>query len=122
MSILKLVCLGCLLSLVLWPGLMSCDKDKVVHELAGRVEGTVVDSLTRLPIDCAWISASPDTSESPVMAYTDSSGIYIFMSFAGRHRLHYCGKNGYVTKESPEYEVQNAKTTIVDFELVPLKQ
>lgn len=101
--------------------LVGCEKGKVSYEHFGRVEGTVIDSLTRLPIDSAWISVTPDTSVKPI-TYTDSSGHYRFTDFSGKYRFHYCGKNGYVTKKSRVYEIKWKETTIIDFELVLLEE
>jgi hypothetical protein len=96
--------------------LIGCEKHDVSREHFGYVEGTVIDSLTRMPIDSAWIT--PDTSMTPI--YTDSSGHYRFVEFAGNRLYLYCGKNEYVTKESGVYEIKWKETTIIDFELVPL--
>ena len=99
--------------------LMDCNRGTEV-EYWGNVEGFVIDSLTRVPIDSAWIRIDPDTLDPPI-TYTDSDGHYFFGNFPGSHRFHYCGKDGYVTKKTGEYRVRKDKTTRVDLiELAPL--
>jgi hypothetical protein len=100
--------------------LTTCEKDRVVHEVVGYVEGTVIDSVTRLPIDSAWISQTADTTYEP-LRLTDSLGYYFVGRFPGKHFVFYCGKRGFVTKTSKEFEIKKNQTTRVDFELVPLK-
>jgi len=99
--------------------LIGCEKHDVSREVVGFVEGTVIDSLTRVPIDSAWISVTPDTTVESI-TYTDSLGHYRFPGFADRHRFHYCGKTGYFTKQSREYEIKKNQTTRIDFELFSL--
>ncbi len=99
--------------------LIGCEKHDVSHEVVGYVEGTVIDSLTRLPTDSAWISRTPDTTFEP-LRLSDSLGYYFVGQFPGRHVFFYCGKKGYVTKKSKQFEIEKNKTTRVDFELVPL--
>lgn len=107
--------------IVIYLNITGCDNDKIIHEYAGSVEGTVIDSLTRLPIDSAWINGTPDTTYEP-LRLTDSLGYYLVSQFPGSHVFFYCGKKGYVTKESQEFEIKINKTTQVDFELVPQKE
>lgn len=97
---------------------LGCDNDKVIHEHFGYVEGTVIDILTRLPIDSAWIRISTDTLIPP-NTYTNSVGYYFFERVTGTNRFHYCGKSGYVTKKTEEYRVNINKTTRVNIELFP---
>jgi len=99
---------------------IGCEKHHVNGEVFGHVEGTVIDSLTRLPIDSAWISVDPDTSFGPI-TFTDSTGHYYIGQFPGNY-VFYCGKKWYLTKASKEFEIKKNKTTQVNFELVPTKQ
>ncbi len=99
---------------------IGCENHNVIHEHVGFVEGTVIDSLTRLPIDSAWISGTPDTAYEP-LRLTDSLGYYFQGQFPGSHVFLYCGKKWYVTKKSIEFEIKKNKTTRVDFELVQTK-
>lgn len=101
--------------------LMGCGKDKVSHEVVGFVEGTVIDSLTRLPIDSAWIRINPDTLNPP-NTYTNSAGYYFFVRITGMHRFHYCGKRGYITKKTGEYQIRIHQITKVNIELVPINE
>jgi hypothetical protein len=119
-TITRILCGGCILIIGVCLSLIGCESRKVV-EYVGFVEGTVTDSLTRLPIDSAWISGTSDTSYTPI-TYTDSSGHYKIAEFPGRYRFIFCGKDGYVTKKSREYKTHKNKTTRVDFELVSLKE
>jgi len=110
-----------LIIMVLCFNQIGCEKHNVIHEHVGFVEGTVIDSLTRLPIDSAWISRTPDTTFEPLIL-SDSLGYYFKGQFPGMNVFFYCGKKGYVTRESKEFEIRENKTTIVDFELVPTKE
>ncbi len=115
----RLLCLLAV-SLGVSVGLIRCDKGTKVVEYMGNVEGFVIDSLTRLPTDSAWIRIYPDTLNPPI-THTDSDGYYFFEHAPGIHRYHYCGKNGYVTKRTDEYQVRKDATTTVDLiELAPL--
>lgn len=117
-----IIVLACLFILIIGVclSLIGCESRKVV-EYVGFVEGAVTDSLTRLPVDSAWISGTPDASFQPI-TYTDSSGHYKFAEFPGKYRFIYCVKDGYVTKKSKQYETHKNKTTRIDFELIPLKE
>jgi hypothetical protein len=112
---LLMIIVGICLSLV------GCEKHDVSHDVVGYVEGIVIDSLTRQPIDSAWISQTPDTTFEPLIL-TDSSGYYFIAQFPGIHQMFYSGKKGYVTKKSKEFEIKVNKTTRVDFELMPQKE
>ena len=102
-------------------GLIECEKGTIKVEYTGSVEGFVIDSLTRTPIDSAWISINPDTLNPP-NTYTDSAGYFSLVRVTGTHRFHYCGKSGYITKKTEEYKINIDKTTRVDIELVPIKE
>ncbi|NIN00947.1 MAG: hypothetical protein GTO24_23535 [candidate division Zixibacteria bacterium] len=107
-------------SLGIYVGLINCSEGTKVVEYTGNVEGFVIDSLTRLPIDSAWIGIDPDTLNPPI-TYTDSTGYYFFTWFTGIHRSHFCGKSGYITKKTGEYRVRKDQTTRADLtELAPL--
>lgn len=100
--------------------LFYCDKGTKV-EYVSWVQGTVVDSLTRAPIDSAWVDGN-DTL-LPHWAYTDTMGYYVaFEGAPGRYRFLYCGKQGYITKKSQEYATFKNDTTTVNFELAPITQ
>jgi len=120
-TIIGILCGGCILIIGTYLSLIGCEKGKVSHEVIGYVEGTVIDSLTRLPIDSAWIRISPDTLNPP-NTYTNSAGYYFFVRVTGMHRFHYCGKSGYITKKTEEYQIRIHKTTKVNIELVPIKE
>jgi len=103
--------------------LLGCGKDKVVDGHAMYFfRGTVLDSLTKFPIDSAWIDAG-DTLQ-PHLSYTDSSGWYIMKAVAyPNHPIFiFCGKEGYITKKEPALVHSYKDTTIVNFELVPVTQ
>ena len=99
---------------------IGCERHDVSHEVVGYVEGTVIDSLTRLPIDSAWIDGSPDPTFEP-LRLSDSLGYYFAGQTVNNHAFLHCGKKGYFTKKSKEFEIKKNKTTRVDFELVPTK-
>ena len=99
---------------------MSCkDKIEKVEPTPNTVKGTVIDSLTRIPLDSAWVDK--DTS-APYMAYTDSLGIYgpvgTVVGYAGKYVI-YCGKDGYTTRNKEVVFTGNGITAIINFELVP---
>lgn len=108
-----------ILAIFVGSALFHCDKGTKV-EYVSWVQGTVVDSLTKAPIDSAWVDGN-DTL-LPHWAYTDTLGYYV--AFAGapdRYRFLYCGKNGYTSKKK-EYATFKNDTTTVNFELVPITQ
>jgi len=106
-----------MLAIFLGPALLHCDKGIKV-EYVSWVQGTVVDSLTRAPIDSAWVDGN-DTL-LPHWSYTDTLGYYVaFVGAPDRYLFLYCGKSGYATKKSQEYATFKNDTTTVNFELVP---
>ena len=102
-------------SALLW---MGCG-DKVSdgrHPLNG-VRGAVIDSLTRVPIDSAWVDTDTLALHE---VYTDSLGNYrIPVGYPGRYFI-YCGKDGYATKKKEVTFTGYGITAEVNFELVPL--
>lgn len=111
---------GSILIIAVYLSLINCSEGTKVVEYTGNVEGFVIDSLTRFPIDSAWIRIDPDTLNPPI-THTDSDGYYFFEHAPGIHRYHYCGKNGYVAKRTDEYQVRKDATTRVDLiQLAPL--
>ena len=105
-----------ILTIFVASALLHCDKGTKV-EYVSWVQGTVVDSLTKAPIDSAWVDGN-DTL-LPHWSYTDTLGYYVaFAGAPGRYRFLYCGKSGYTIKKK-EYATFRDDTTTVDFELVP---
>jgi hypothetical protein len=83
------------------------------------VKGIVIDSLTKVPIDSAWIDKD---ILSPYWTYSDTSGKFqVFVGAPGRYRFLYCGKQDYVIKKK-EYETVSNPVATVNFELVPLEK
>jgi hypothetical protein len=95
---------------VLWS---ACD-DTIVEPPINVVKGTVTDSLTRVPIDSAWID---NDTILPHRVYSDSLGYYYFpIGYKGKKSV-YCGKDGYITKNKEIIFSGNGMTATMDFEL-----
>ena len=100
-------------ALLLW---ISCE-DTMVEPTPNVVRGIVIDSLTRIPLDSAWVD-SRDTL-APHMAYADSLGNYsTVVGYAGNYIV-YCGKDGYVTQNKKVTFTGKGITAVINFELVP---
>lgn len=96
---------------------MSCSDSVTDGYKPTYVKGMVTDSLTKVPIDSAWIDH--DTLP-PSWTYTDTSGkFHVFVGAPGRYRFLYCGKQGYVTKKK-EYETVSNPVATVNFELASI--
>jgi hypothetical protein len=97
---------------------LSC-KDKVekVEPPLCLVRGVVIDSLTQMAIDRAWLDTD---SLVPYWTYTDTLGCYLVGSveWPGKQRFLLCGKQGYLTKKK-WYIATSPDTAIVNFELAP---
>jgi hypothetical protein len=106
--------LSILISVITFAG-FGCNKNNGDHGYS--ISGTVIDSLTKAPIDSAWVIVHDTTAFAPT--YTDSLGHYYWGSDAGGWSKSwlYVGKPGYRTKSRYFAEV---RTDIrgIDFELV----
>jgi len=100
--------------------LISC-KDKVekVEPPLCLVKGVVTDSLSRMPIDSAWLDRETG-GLTPYRTYTDSLGRYMVGSveWPGKQRYLLCGKQDYLTQKK-WFIATSPDTAIVNFELVP---
>jgi hypothetical protein len=100
---------------VLWS---ACDNTKVDPPI-NVVKGTVIDSLTRVPIDSAWID---NDTILPHREYSDSLGYYYLpIGYKGKKSV-YCGKDGYTIKNKEVIFTENGITAVIDFELVPKEE
>ena len=98
---------------------MSCkDKIEKVEPPLCTVRGMVIDTLTRAPIENAWIDRD---SFPPYRTYADTLGNYSlsFTEWPGKQRFLLCGKDGYITKKEYYISKDPPNTAIVNFELVP---
>ncbi len=120
-TIIRTLLVGCILIIEVCLNLTGCDKDEVIHELVGWVEGTAIDSITRQPVEGAVIRDTADTTVTP-RARTDSLGYYKLAATPGTRFCLYCSKEGFITKKSLRLEVRKHETMTVDFELVPLRK
>lgn len=92
-----------------------CCDDRIVEPPVNVVKGTVIDSLTRSPIDSAWID---NDTIVPHRVYSDSIGHYYFpVGYKGKKSV-YCGKEGYITENKEIIFTGNGITAVIDFELV----
>ena len=87
------------------------------------VKGTVLDSLTSLPIDSVKISTGlkSDTSSLVFQTYTDSNGQYLFFVGTGTNSsglVVIADKSSY-QKQKKEFSTALVDTAIVNFKLLP---
>jgi hypothetical protein len=98
-------------SVLVW---MACDEVHNGRPSLNGVKGTVIDSLTRVPIDSAWVDMDTLALHE---VYTDSLGNYRMpVGYRGKYFI-YCGKNAYVTKKKEITFTGNGITAEMNFEL-----
>ena len=95
--------------------LIGCD-DTIIEPRVHVVKGTVIDSLTRIPLGSVWVDTD---SLAPHQEHTDSVGYYYMpVGYSAIYSI-YCGKEGYMMTEREAAFPDKVNTVVIDFELVP---
>ena len=98
----------------------GCD-DRGFFDASVTFSGTVLDSITRLPIDSAGVCLF-DTTNSP-LSFSDSLGNFKLSPFGGigEYDLYFL-KEGYLTKKISVYMHENHLVDNILVEMVPVPE
>jgi len=98
--------------------LFNCNDKGVTGDPFTTISGYVIDSITRMPIDSAYICID-DTIEYLNCGYTDTIGFYQYLKPGYSQISIFCMKEGYISQSrSIRSSFFNTVFRNIDFELV----